>query len=75
MKKAKLGWRISVIAAACVALFYVITLDNVSNVAGYGIAFLCLVWVLFALVVNWNDIIRGEEETEIVDLFEYKNRW
>ena len=71
-----IGWRISIVAAAGVALLYIIMLDNVSSIWQYSVAMICLVYVLFALVINWDKFLRRyEDDSEITDIWEYKNRW
>lgn len=64
----------SAIVAAALACFYVITLDNISNVWQYGVCLVCIIWLLFVLVVKWDDVVRFAEENEgeIVDIDDYK---
>ena len=77
VQKVKAGWRIATIAAAGAATLGVITLDNITNIWQYGMILICVVFVLFSLVVNWNAVVRGfeDEDTVIEDIWEYKNRW
>lgn len=64
----------SAIVAAAISAFYIITLDNVTNVWQYGVCLVCIIWLLFVLVVKWDDVVRfAEEQTgEIVDIDDYK---
>lgn len=64
----------SAIVAAALVCFYIVTLDNITNVWQYGVCLVCIVWLLFVLVVKWNDVIKfAEEQTgEIVDIDDYR---
>ena len=77
VQKVKAGWRIATIAAAGTATLGIITLDNITNIWQYGLILICMVFVLFSLVVNWNAVVRGfeDEDTVIEDIWEYRNRW
>ena len=76
MKKT-LGERLfktSAIVATAISLYFIITLDNITNVWQYIICFVCLVYLLFVLCIKWDAIVRfvEENETEIVDIDDYK---
>lgn len=64
----------SAIVAASVSCFYILTLDNITNVWQYGVCLVCIIWLLFVLVVKWDDVVRFAEENEgeIVDIDDYK---
>lgn len=66
----------SAIVAAALSLFYIVTLDSITNVWQYGVCLICIIWLLFVLVIKWDALVRfvEENETEIVDIDEYKKK-
>lgn len=62
----------SAIVATAISLFYIITLDSITNFWQYAICFACLVYLIFVLCIKWDAIIRTieqeEADTEIIDL-------
>lgn len=78
MKKTKgeIFLKASAIASAGVALYYIISLDNIDSIWQYGICFLCLVYLIIILCTKWDAIVRFVEEeeknTEICDIDDYR---
>ncbi len=61
----------SAIAATAVALYYIISLDNIDSVWQYSVCFLCLVYLIIILCTKWDAIVKfakeEEKNTDIVD--------
>lgn len=68
-------WKTSGIVAAAIACFYILTLDQISNIWQYGTCLVCIIYILFLLVTHWDEVVRHydiEDDTEIVDIEEHR---